>query len=71
MTAKLSKVDQCRLCLEDQAVKCPIHLISECPALAWLSVAPDIEKALITSTTNKGPPARRAHTRGGGQDYIS
>ena len=36
MTAKLSKVDQCRLCLEDQAVKCPIHLFSECPALAWL-----------------------------------
>ena len=36
MTAKLSKDDQCRLCLEDQAVKCPIHLFSECPALAWL-----------------------------------
>ena len=36
MTAKLSKVDQCQLCLEDQAVKCPIHLFSECPALAWL-----------------------------------
>ena len=28
MTAKLSKVDQCWLC--------PIHLFSECPALAWL-----------------------------------
>ena len=36
MTARLSKVDQCQLCLEDQAVKCPIHLFSECPALAWL-----------------------------------
>ena len=36
MTARLSKVDQCRLCLEDQAVECPIHLFSECPALAWL-----------------------------------
>ena len=36
MTARLSKVNQCRLCLEDQAVKCPIHFFSECPALAWL-----------------------------------
>ena len=36
MTARLSKVDQCRLCLEDQTVECPIHLFSECPALAWL-----------------------------------
>ena len=35
MTAKLSKSDKCWLCLEDQAVKCPIHLFSECPALAW------------------------------------
>ena len=35
MIAKLSKVDQCRLCLEDQAIKCPIHFFSECPALAW------------------------------------
>ena len=34
MTAKLSKSDKCWLCLEDQAVKCPIHLFSECPALA-------------------------------------
>ena len=34
MIAKLSKVDQCRLCLEDQAIECPIHFFSECPALA-------------------------------------
>ena len=34
MTAKLSKSDKCRLCLEDQAVETPIHLFSECPALA-------------------------------------
>ena len=34
MTAKLSKSDKCRLCLEDQAVKNPIHIFSECPALA-------------------------------------
>ena len=34
MTAKLSKSDKCWLCLEDQAVKCPIHLFSECPSLA-------------------------------------
>ena len=34
MTAKLSKSDKCRLCLEDQAVKSPIHIFSECPALA-------------------------------------
>ena len=34
MTAKLSKSDKCWLCLEDQAVKSPIHLFSECPALA-------------------------------------
>ena len=33
-TAKLSKSDKCWLCLEDQAVKSPIHLFSECPALA-------------------------------------
>ena len=30
MTAKLSKSDKCRLCLEDQAVKNPIHIFSEC-----------------------------------------
>ena len=34
MTAKLSKSDKCWLCLEDQAVKSPIHIFSECPALA-------------------------------------
>ena len=34
MTAKLSKSDKCRLCLEDQAVKTPIHIFSECPAMA-------------------------------------
>ena len=34
MTAKLSKSDKCRLCLEDQAVETPIHIFSECPALA-------------------------------------
>ena len=34
MTAKLSKSDKCQLCLEDQAVKNPIHIFSECPALA-------------------------------------
>ena len=34
MIAKLSKVNQCRLCLEDQAIKCPIHFFSECPVLA-------------------------------------
>ena len=34
MTAKLSNSDKCRLCLEDQAVETPIHLFSECPALA-------------------------------------
>ena len=34
MIAKLSKVDQCQLCLEDQAIECPIHFFSECPALA-------------------------------------
>ena len=33
-TAKLSKSDKCWLCLEDQAVKSPIHIFSECPALA-------------------------------------
>ena len=32
-TAKLSKSDKWRLYLEDKAVKCPIHLFSECPAL--------------------------------------
>ena len=32
--ANLSKVDQCRLCLEDEAIECPIHIFSECPALA-------------------------------------
>ena len=32
MIAKLSKVDLCRLCL-DEAIKCPIHFFSECPAL--------------------------------------
>ena len=32
-TAKLSKSDKCRLCLEDQAVKTPIHIFSECPAM--------------------------------------
>ena len=32
MTAKLSKSDKCRLCLE--AVKTPIHIFSECPAMA-------------------------------------
>ena len=36
MTAKLSKSDKCRLYLEDQAVKSPIHIFSECPALAGL-----------------------------------
>ena len=34
MTAKLSKSDKCRLCLEDQAVETPIHIFSECPAMA-------------------------------------
>ena len=34
MIAKLSKVDLCWLCLEDEAIKCPIHFFSECPALA-------------------------------------
>ena len=34
MTAKLSKSNKCWLCLEDQAIKSPIHLFSECPALA-------------------------------------
>ena len=34
MTAKLSKSDKCRLCLEDQAVENPIHIFLECPALA-------------------------------------
>ena len=34
MTAKLSNSDKCRLCLEDQAVETPIHMFSECPALA-------------------------------------
>ena len=34
MTAKLSKSDKCRLCLEDQAVETPIHIYSECPAMA-------------------------------------
>ena len=34
MTAKLSKSDKCRLCLEDQAVKTLIHIFSECPAMA-------------------------------------
>ena len=34
MTAKLSKSDKCRLCLEDQAVKTSIHIFSECPAMA-------------------------------------
>ena len=34
MTAKLSKSDKCWLCLEDQAVETPIHIFSECPALA-------------------------------------
>ena len=32
--AKLSEVNQCRLCLEDEAIKCPIHFFSVCPALA-------------------------------------
>ena len=36
MTAKLSKSDKCRLCLEDQAVKTPIHIYSECPAMAGI-----------------------------------
>ena len=34
MTAKLSKSDKCWICLEDQAVKTPIHIFSECPAMA-------------------------------------
>ena len=34
LTAKLSKSDRCRLCLEDQAVETPIHIFSECPAMA-------------------------------------
>ena len=34
MTAKLSKSDKCWLCLEDQAVETPIHIFSECPAMA-------------------------------------
>ena len=34
MTAELSKSDKCRLCLEDQAVETPIHIFSECPAMA-------------------------------------
>ena len=29
MTAKLSKSDKCRLCLEDQAVESPIHIFSD------------------------------------------
>ena len=33
MTAKLSKSDKCRLCLEDQAVKTPIHIFLN--ALLW------------------------------------
>ena len=36
MTAKLSKSDKCRLCLEDQAVKTPIHIFSECPERCYL-----------------------------------
>ena len=34
MTSKLSKSDKCWLCLEDQAVETPIHIFSECPAMA-------------------------------------
>ena len=33
LIAKLSKVDLCWLCLEDEAIKCPIHFFSACPAL--------------------------------------
>ena len=36
MTAKLSKSDKCWLCLEDQAVETPIHIYSECPAMAGI-----------------------------------
>ena len=32
--AQLCRDNECRLCCEEGAIKCPIHFFSECPALA-------------------------------------
>ena len=55
MTAKLSKSDKCRLCLEDQAVETPIHIFSECPAMAGFRMVLSNNDGVVSFQNLVGP----------------